>query len=104
MPRKATADLRNRQLVRLGPVDANGDVSVGGAQLLVEAAVGADPQVVLCDFHLGKTAAEERKSATKGNRPVIASDRSTIRPLTAHRKPEPGMESNPSSSLVMEIM
>lgn len=57
MPRKATADLRNRQLVRLSPVDADGDVSIGGAQLLVEAAVGADPQVVLCDFHLGKAAA-----------------------------------------------
>lgn len=43
--------------MRLSPVDADGDVSIGGAQLLVEAAVGADPQVVLCDFHLGKAAA-----------------------------------------------
>lgn len=67
---KATADLGDRQLVRLSPVDANGDVSVGGAQLLVEAAVGADPQVVLRDFHLGKTAA-----AGKKNQPQKATDR-----------------------------
>ena len=36
----------------LGPVDADGDLGAGGAQLLEEAAVGADPQVVLCDLHL----------------------------------------------------
>lgn len=36
----------------LGPVDADGDLSTGGAELLEEAAIGADPQVVLSDLHL----------------------------------------------------
>lgn len=47
-----TADLRDWKLMCLCPVDANGNVSVGGAQFLVEPAVGADPQVILCDLHL----------------------------------------------------
>lgn len=46
------ADLGDWELMCLCPVDADGNVSVGGAQFLVEPAVGADPQVILCDFHL----------------------------------------------------
>lgn len=46
------ANLRGGEDVALGPVDADGDLSTGGAQLLEEAAVGADPQVVLGDLHL----------------------------------------------------
>lgn len=41
----------------LGPVDANGDLGTGGAQLLEEAAIGADPQVVLSDLHLQRVGA-----------------------------------------------
>lgn len=36
----------------LSAVDADGDVSRGRTKLLVESPVGADPQVLLCDFHL----------------------------------------------------
>lgn len=36
----------------LCPVDADGDLGAGGAELLEEAAVRADPQVALGDFHL----------------------------------------------------
>lgn len=50
----AAADLRDRKLVGIGPVDAYGDVPCGRAEFLVESAVRADPQVVLRDFHLGK--------------------------------------------------
>lgn len=51
-PVRAAADLRDWKLMSLCPVDADGNVSIGGAQLLIESAVGADPQVILCDFHL----------------------------------------------------
>lgn len=45
-------DLRSRENVGLGPVDPDGDLSTGGAEFLEESAVSADPQVLLCDFHL----------------------------------------------------
>lgn len=38
--------------VALRSVDADGDLGAGGAELLEEAAIGADPQVVLGDLHL----------------------------------------------------
>lgn len=47
----------------LGAVDADGDLGAGGAQLLKEPPVRADPQVLLCDFHL------ERAAALSGGRP-----------------------------------
>lgn len=89
----------------LSPVNTNGNVSIRRAQFLVEPAVGTDPQVILCDFHLEKTTAQQ--SATEALR--VKTDRlriqaDCVRLLTAQRKPEPGMESKPSSSLVMEIM
>lgn len=37
------------------PVDPDGDLSTGGAELLEQSAVGTDPQVLLCDFHLKQT-------------------------------------------------
>lgn len=46
------SDLRHWELVGLSSVDAYGNVSSGGAQFLVEPAVGANPQVVLSDSHL----------------------------------------------------
>lgn len=36
----------------LGPVDANGDLSTGGAEFLEEAAISTDPQVILGYLHL----------------------------------------------------
>lgn len=39
----AVADLRDGKLVSLSPVDADGNVSIRGAQLLVKPAVGSDP-------------------------------------------------------------
>lgn len=36
----------------LGPVDADGDLSAGGAEFLEEAAVSTDPQVILSNLHL----------------------------------------------------
>lgn len=39
--------------MQLRPVNADGDLSAGGAELLEEAPVGPDPQVVLRDLHLG---------------------------------------------------
>ena len=38
--------------VWLGAVDTDGDLASGGAQLLVQAAVGSNPQVFLAYFHL----------------------------------------------------
>lgn len=38
--------------VALGPVDANRDLSTGGAEFLEEAAVSTDPQVILSYLHL----------------------------------------------------
>lgn len=95
------ADLGDRKLVGLSPVDAYWDVSSGGAEFLVEPAVGADPQVILCDFHLEKQ--NKHTISLRGTRPS-ARTKSVFKLLTAQRKPEPGMESKPSSSLVMEIM
>ncbi len=88
----------------LGPVDADGNVSTGGAQFLVEPAVGADPQVILCDFHLKN---KQHCNQHLSNFKVQSDNRieaACVQLLTAQRKPEPGMESKPSSSLVMEIM
>lgn len=39
--------------MRLGAVDPYGDLSAGGTKLLEESAVSPDPQVLLCDLHLG---------------------------------------------------
>lgn len=41
----------------LGAVDPDGNVSGGGAELLIEASVRADPQVILTDLHLGRETA-----------------------------------------------
>ena len=94
------ADLRDWKLVCLRPVDADGNVSIGGAEFLVESTVGADPQVVLCDFHL-----ENQQHNNWPQKPLGSRNKPNyVQLLTAQRKPEPGMESKPSSSLVMEIM
>lgn len=53
LPTRAAPCLGGGEHVRLRPVNANGDLSTGGTELLEEAPVGADPQVVLCDLHLG---------------------------------------------------
>lgn len=39
--------------MRLGAIDPDGDLSAGRTELLEEATVRADPQVVLRDLHLG---------------------------------------------------
>lgn len=36
----------------LSPVDADGDLSTGGAEFLEEAAISSDPQVILSYLHL----------------------------------------------------
>lgn len=48
-------NLRRGELLRLGPVDPNGDVSTGGAQLLIEPGVRSDPEVLLGDLYLEHT-------------------------------------------------
>lgn len=53
LPTRAAPCLGGGEHVRLRPVNADGDLSTGGAEFLEEAPVGADPQVVLCDLHLG---------------------------------------------------
>lgn len=55
----------------LGAVDAYGDVPGGGTQFLIESAVGTDPQVVLCDFHLGKQTHNIQNTLKKHNRDII---------------------------------
>ena len=52
--------------VALGPVDADRDLGAGGAQLLEEAAIGADPQVVLRDLHLQRRAWAGPASGRRG--------------------------------------
>lgn len=44
--------LRRGEHVRLRTVNADGDLSTGGTELLEESAVSPDPQVLFCDFHL----------------------------------------------------
>lgn len=44
--------LRGCKHVRLRPVNPNWNLSTGGAELLEEAAVGPDPQVIFSDLHL----------------------------------------------------
>lgn len=48
-------NLRRGELLRFGPVDPYGDVSTGGAQLLVEPGVRSDPEVLLGDLYLEHT-------------------------------------------------
>lgn len=43
----------------LSPVDADGDLSTGGAEFLKEAAVSSDPQVILGYLHLMRGRAEK---------------------------------------------
>lgn len=45
-----------REDMALGPVDADGDLGAGGAEFLEEAAVSADPQVVLGYLHCTEVA------------------------------------------------
>ena len=105
----------------LCPVDANGDLGAGGAELLEEAAVRADPQVALGDFHL-QGGSPELAGAGGGTQSLLATvnqGQVPIHPLgtaqhapspaqpgalTAQRYPEPGVVSRPSSSRVMVIM
>lgn len=47
--------LRGCEHVRLRPVNPDGNLRAGGAELLEEAAVCPDPQVVLSDLHLSNT-------------------------------------------------
>lgn len=44
--------LRGCEHVRLCPVNPNGNLRTGGAELLEEAAVRPDPQVIFSDLHL----------------------------------------------------
>lgn len=48
----SSTDVRRWEDVRFCPVDPDGDLSTGGAEFLEQSAVGTDPQVLLCDFHL----------------------------------------------------
>lgn len=41
--------------VRFGPVDPNGNLCAGRAELLEEAAVRPDPQVIFSDLHLARS-------------------------------------------------
>lgn len=43
----------------LGPVDADGDLSAGGAEFLEEAAISTDPQVILSYLHLQRVRGTE---------------------------------------------
>lgn len=82
-------------------VDAYGNIPSGGAQFLVEPAIVADPQVVFCDFHLVN---DQNNNRRQNHFPAQTLFQLLVPLLTAQRKPEPGMESKPSSSLAMEIM
>lgn len=52
----ADGDLRLRccELLRFGPVDPNGNIPGGRAQLLIKSGVSSDPQVILRDLHGAK--------------------------------------------------
>lgn len=100
--------------------DADGDLGAGGAELLEEAAVRADPQVALGDFHLqgrspesagarGSTQSLPATESGAGAHPPTRDSPAHPSParlgaLTAQRYPEPGVVSRPSSSRVMVIM
>lgn len=57
-----------REDMALGPVDADGDLGAGGAEFLEEAAVSADPQVVLGYLHLQREGISELRGVTTAPR------------------------------------
>lgn len=65
-------NLRGREDVALGPVDADGNLGTGGAELLEEPAVCANPQVLLRDFHLERAAALSGAGRTQPDHGVPA--------------------------------
>lgn len=56
LPARIAPCLRGGEHVGLRAVDADGNLRAGGAELLEEAAVRPDPQVVLRDLHLSSRA------------------------------------------------
>ena len=48
----------------LGAVNPDGDLRAGGTKLLEESAIGPDPQVLLCDLHLGMEGEIQRDAST----------------------------------------
>lgn len=83
----------------LSAVNPYRDLCTGGAQLLEQSSIRADPKVFLRDLHLKHTHTLKETWNTVHER-----NSSHARALTTQRYPEPGVVSSPKRSLAMVIM